>query len=952
MKKKRLLTSSIIALSSISVYSFSIKAESSSKWQPKARINLKTGTQRSLGQIGILSPLGQDNSSMLFMDARFMRDSQKNMEGNFGLGYRSLEIVPDKILGIYGFFDDRYSKHRNLLYQITLGTELLSTTWDYRLNTYYPLSSPKGIKGGPLKKHYVGYELYETSQKEIPLTGLDYEIGRTVPNFEDLQFYVGGYHFGAHHSKPMNGSRVRSVYSVNDYVSLNAEFQYDNIRKYSNFFGVSFTIPLGEDTSQKRQKLSPLERRMTSEVVRDVDIVSNAVQLTQKKDGRYVHVRKGHLGNYTAEQPGQESFENPNSFKKFVEENQISHVVDENGNVVPISAYMSMKHIETSSHLIQEISVREGKSPKEIEQNHLWHKTNSPEETHHILKNLKENPPPEQEAEIQDEPLLDISALFNQNEIIAKLADEAAEERRTEAARLAAKEAKERAAEEAERLRKETARLEEKRQRIETERLETAKREAAAKKAAEEEARRKEAQRLAEEEEKKKETEGRAAEEAKRKATEEAERLAAEQEVRRKEAEARKAAKEEAERIAAEQEVRRKEAERLRIETEQRAKEKEDAAKKAAEEAKRIAVEEAERLKKETARLEAERLKIETERLETKKKEDAARKAAAEEAKKKEAERLAAEEVKRLAAQRAVEEAKELAALKAAEEKKIKEAAARLVAEEEIKRKEAARLAAEEAERLRIEAEQRAKEKEAERIAALLENEETEKLASEKEAAAARRQAALTEMHALRAEEKKARKKNTSSNDGRYSDENSSNSPPSSPPRPGKSTSLPRKPLELLEHLGYPDDPLISTPRGDKELILLPHLDLSPINFMLGVSSFHIEDSDPSYIPSTPSTSMYQDPPKRHSKQTGPAPDSLLKNVLNPGLNKNRELLGSPPKLNFPKKGSSQRSGSKIIGNYPDQAFFNGSQISAESLAALSPTVPFFGNTTNVPGPQ
>ncbi|HQS84836.1 MAG: hypothetical protein B7Y25_08025 [Alphaproteobacteria bacterium 16-39-46] len=115
MKKKLLLTSSIIALSCVSFNNSSGERESGSKWHPNARINLKTGTQRNLGQIGILSPLGQDDVSLLFMDARFMRDSQKNMEGNFGLGYRSLNIIPDKILGIYGFFDDRYSKHRNLV---------------------------------------------------------------------------------------------------------------------------------------------------------------------------------------------------------------------------------------------------------------------------------------------------------------------------------------------------------------------------------------------------------------------------------------------------------------------------------------------------------------------------------------------------------------------------------------------------------------------------------------------------------------------------------------------------------------------------------------------------------------------------------------------------------------------------------------------------------------------
>ncbi|HQS85102.1 MAG TPA: hypothetical protein PLY23_09475, partial [Alphaproteobacteria bacterium] len=264
-------------------------------------------------------------------------------------------------------------------------------SWDYRLNTYLPLSSPKDIKGGPLKKQYIGYELYETTQKEIPLTGLDYEIGRTVPGLEDLSLYAGGYHFGAHHSKGMNGGRFRSVYAFNDYVSVNAEFQYDNIRKYSNFFGVCLTIPIGDDDSKKRKKLSPLERRMTSEVIRDVDIVSNAVKVTHKKEGKYIHIRNGQTGNYTAEQPGQDPLETPDTFKNFVEANNISFVVDEGGNVIPVSYYMQANKIEESSQLVKELSTYPkylGKEAEEIENELLTGNTTSFDGTKDVL--LKE----------------------------------------------------------------------------------------------------------------------------------------------------------------------------------------------------------------------------------------------------------------------------------------------------------------------------------------------------------------------------------------------------------------------------------------------------------------------------------------------------------------------------------------------------------------------------------
>ena len=212
-------------------------------------------------------------------------------------------------------------------------------------------------------------------------------------------------------------------------------------------------------------------------------------------------------------------------------------------------------------------------------------------------------PEPVKEPQISEETQKKLKALYGKKEEFASedgigstayTVAKPKSEREEEARRAAEEEARRKAEEEARRIAEEEARrkAEEEARRIAEEE---------ARKAAEEEARRKaeeEARRIAEEEARRKAEEEarRAAEEEARRAAEEEARRAAEEEARRKaEEEARRAAEEEARRKAEE------EARRAAEEEARRAAE-EEARKKAEEEARRIAEEEARRKAEEEAR--------------------------------------------------------------------------------------------------------------------------------------------------------------------------------------------------------------------------------------------------------------------------------------------------------------------------------------------------------------
>ena len=158
---------------------------------------------RSFGDVDFFIPLWQDQGSLLFGDLRGTFTAQPTEEGNFGLGYRT-QISPEWILGGYGYFDIANSANDNLFYQVTLGVELKSVDWDFRLNGYIPINPDGGSvnKNSNADIHINGNTIKMTteSRDEKALYGFDGEVGWRVPVFPaggdfDIRVYAGGYYF-------------------------------------------------------------------------------------------------------------------------------------------------------------------------------------------------------------------------------------------------------------------------------------------------------------------------------------------------------------------------------------------------------------------------------------------------------------------------------------------------------------------------------------------------------------------------------------------------------------------------------------------------------------------------------------------------------------------------------------------------------------------------------------
>jgi hypothetical protein len=264
------------------VIALSSSAGADDKWTPQVELEGKTGTSgRDIGVTKMMTPLWQDDDSLLFNDIRYKFDNRDSQEYNLGLGYRE-KINSDLIIGSYGFFDRMRSDSEHMYSQGTFGIEALTENNDFRANVYIPESTENGAPGAAKLIISGVNSISVQGGFERALPGADFEIGQKIGlGLGDLRVYGGGYSFSASGYESVTGPRGRMELKLSEAdipdmpfgatVTVGAEIQLDDVRGTESFGLLKLTIPLWE--SEKKSSLSPIDRRMTTFVNRDVDIV-------------------------------------------------------------------------------------------------------------------------------------------------------------------------------------------------------------------------------------------------------------------------------------------------------------------------------------------------------------------------------------------------------------------------------------------------------------------------------------------------------------------------------------------------------------------------------------------------------------------------------------------------------------------------------------------------------
>jgi len=288
MLKKKRISLVLIILLSVSI-SFTAAAQDV-KRTPRLNFNGITGDD-FIGQAGVFYPFRNTENSLWFTDFRYRISEDDVDEWNLGLGYRyKLDNVDNHIAGIYAY-KDRREEYDHYWDMWTIGGEILTDEWDFRLNGYItedekvlaPFSTGSTSAYVNNSGRIVispGKEVYYKS-----MNGLDLEIGKrfteTETIFKDIGIYAKLFRFFESDTPTLTGRQIRIDKQFGDRDKttwkIGAQWRDDNIRGSETEATFAVSIPFGKGNTDDREAAasSPeiLEARMTEKPERDLDIV-------------------------------------------------------------------------------------------------------------------------------------------------------------------------------------------------------------------------------------------------------------------------------------------------------------------------------------------------------------------------------------------------------------------------------------------------------------------------------------------------------------------------------------------------------------------------------------------------------------------------------------------------------------------------------------------------------
>lgn len=278
-------------LLSIIILNFSLAKAESDNYSPIIQFSGVGGKHRNIGETNIMLPLLNYSNNLTLLDLKFKADNQKSTEYNIGLVYR--HNFNDKwIFGIYNYFDRRKTMNRLYVNQWTGGIEFLSEYLDGRFNIYISENKKKILSPSYTEFTRMGTKVFGTKKgavEEHALSGYDFEIGFPVfcftPRLNEsigTKFYVTKFDFRKKNIAKNKGLRFRLEQPVTkDFLKareseiiLSVGTTNPYRQKWNHFVGLSFRMSLMRNSSNFQK--SSLKKRMTDNVVRDVDIVTSS----------------------------------------------------------------------------------------------------------------------------------------------------------------------------------------------------------------------------------------------------------------------------------------------------------------------------------------------------------------------------------------------------------------------------------------------------------------------------------------------------------------------------------------------------------------------------------------------------------------------------------------------------------------------------------------------------
>jgi hypothetical protein len=274
---KYLLTTSTLGfinssiLGAVLLSSSIVKAENTAvQYSPTIELSTRNSKKRNITEIGYMQPVWGNDNFLSLVDLKLKVDNSKSKEVNLGFAIR-YNFDDRVVLGFYNYFDHRRTGNNFIVNGWTTGVEALSKYVDARVNFYVPENKKKKITHNYKKRAELqGTRLYAVSgghEYEYALKGYDIEIGGPIFGFSDnlnekfgTKIFVAKYDFRNKNTKSITGTRFRLQQSLGSMqlgnnsldFTLNAETQYDKIRKRQNFVGLGAKLTFDNNTKNKK----------------------------------------------------------------------------------------------------------------------------------------------------------------------------------------------------------------------------------------------------------------------------------------------------------------------------------------------------------------------------------------------------------------------------------------------------------------------------------------------------------------------------------------------------------------------------------------------------------------------------------------------------------------------------------------------------------------------------
>lgn len=224
------------------------------------------------GWLDALLPVYEDNQQITYTDLQLQASNTDAAIFSAGGGYRRL-VNNEGVLGGYLFYDRSKSASKAYFNVLSPGLEYLTTSWQYRLNTYFPFGDKtdqvsEGWADEFGNTQYIeltGHDEYNRMQYnyETLSYGADTTVSYRFQNDHRWQLDFTPYAFNQTESNALLGITSQLNFYSNDHTQVFIGDGYDNTNHNRVFMGVSFTFGgHNNDDSLSNLMHSPIYRNL------------------------------------------------------------------------------------------------------------------------------------------------------------------------------------------------------------------------------------------------------------------------------------------------------------------------------------------------------------------------------------------------------------------------------------------------------------------------------------------------------------------------------------------------------------------------------------------------------------------------------------------------------------------------------------------------------------------